>query len=401
MSDKSTKPVILSIDDTPANLITLGAALGEDFDMQMASSGAIGLALAGKSPPDLILLDVMMPEMDGYETLRRLKADPALASIPVIFITALTGSDAESAGLALGAADYITKPINVEIARRRISNLLERERLRKEVVAQRDHLEEVVAARTLALSIAKEEAESANRAKTVFLANTSHELRTPMSAIVGMTELARRRATDPKQVDYLDKVSRASAALLALINGILDCASLEANQLTLEHRPFKLAGVVENLAGLFEGQALQKGLLLSFEIEAGLANQSLLGDPLRLGQILQNLTDNAIKFTAQGFVIVELGLVEETASAMQVRFGVRDTGIGISLADQRRIFDNFEQADGSLTRRYGGSGLGLGLCRQLAGLMGGEIGVDSQPGTGANFWFMARLQKADAAAMPD
>ena len=401
MSDKSTKPVILSIDDTPANLITLGAALGEDFDMQMASSGAIGLALAGKSPPDLILLDVMMPEMDGYETLRRLKADPALASIPVIFITALTGSDAESAGLALGAADYITKPINVEIARRRISNLLERERLRKEVVAQRDHLEEVVAARTLALSIAKEEAESANRAKTVFLANTSHELRTPMSAIVGMTELARRRATDPKQVDYLDKVSRASAALLALINGILDCASLEANQLTLEHRSFKLAGVVENLAGLFEGQALQKGLLLSIEIEAGLANQSLLGDPLRLGQILQNLTDNAIKFTAQGFVIVELGLVEETASAMQVRFGVRDTGIGISLADQRRIFDNFEQADGSLTRRYGGSGLGLGLCRQLAGLMGGEIGVDSQPGAGANFWLTARLQKADAAVMID
>ena len=140
------KPNILAIDDTPENLLTLGSALGSEFRLQIATSGAMGLALAEAAPPDLILLDVMMPEMDGYETCRRFKADPRLRSIPVIFATALGDSVAESAGLALGAADYITKPINVEIARQRIRNLLERERLRKEVEDQRDHLQELVQA---------------------------------------------------------------------------------------------------------------------------------------------------------------------------------------------------------------------------------------------------------------
>ena len=152
----NAKPGILAIDDHPANLLTLGAALEADFDLQFATSGAEGLALASEMAPDLILLDVMMPEMNGYETCRRLKAEPRLCSIPIIFVTALGDSAAESAGLALGAADYMTKPINVAIARQRIRNLLERENLRKEVEAQRDHLEELVQARTLDLSIARQ-----------------------------------------------------------------------------------------------------------------------------------------------------------------------------------------------------------------------------------------------------
>jgi PAS domain S-box-containing protein len=152
----NVKPRILAIDDNPANLLTLAAALEADFDLQFATSGEAGLALASQMAPDLILLDVMMPEMNGYETCRRLKAEPRLRSIPVIFVTALGDSAAESAGLALGAADYMTKPINVEIARQRIRNLLERENLRKEVEAQRDHLEELVQARTLDLSIARQ-----------------------------------------------------------------------------------------------------------------------------------------------------------------------------------------------------------------------------------------------------
>ena len=145
------KPCILAIDDTPENLLTLKAALGSEFRLQFATSGAMGLALAEAAPPDLILLDVMMPEMDGYETCRRLKAEPRLRSIPVIFVTALDDSEAEGAGLALGAADYITKPINLEIARQRIRNLLERERLRKEVEDHRDHLEQLVQVRTAEL----------------------------------------------------------------------------------------------------------------------------------------------------------------------------------------------------------------------------------------------------------
>ena len=210
------RPRILAIDDTPTNLLTLGAALEADFDLQIATSGAMGLAMATKAPPDLILLDVMMPEMDGYETCRRIMASPALRTIPVIFITALARIETESAGLTLGAADYITKPINVEITRQRIRNLLEREQLRKEVELHRDHLEELVQARTLALSVAKEAAEAANRAKSCFLANMNHELRTPLTGMMGMSELALRRATDPRQKDQLTKAVLCSRRLLAI-----------------------------------------------------------------------------------------------------------------------------------------------------------------------------------------
>ena len=397
----NAKPKILAIDDTPANLMTLGAALGDDFDLQIATSGAAGLVLAAEMVPDLILLDVMMPEMDGYETCRRLKAEPQLRKIPVIFITALGDSNAESAGLTLGAADYITKPINVRIARQRIGNLIERESLRKEVEARRDHLEQLVQARTLSLSIAKEAAEAASQAKTVFLRNISHELRTPMSAIMGMNELALLRATDPKQVDQLGKLKLASKQLLALISDLVDISALESNQLSLEQDKFTLAGVFERLSGLFAAEARDKGLAWGFETTPGLAGLALLGDAPRLEQVLLNLIENAIKFTATGSVSVAALVAEESVLDVLLRFEVRDTGIGIEPADQRRIFNLFEQADGSPTRPYGGTGLGLALCRQLAGLMGGAIGVDSQPGAGSLFWFTARLRKAESVAMVD
>ena len=394
-------PAILAIDDTPENLLTLMAALGSEFRLQFATSGAMGIDLAQAAPPDLILLDVMMPQMDGYETCRRLKADPGLGSIPVIFVTALTESDAESAGLVLGAADYITKPINVEIARQRIRNLLERERLRKEVEEHRDHLEELVQARTVALSIAREAAEDASRAKTIFLSNISHELRTPMTAIMGMTELALLRATDPKQADHLETVERAAAQLLALINNIVDIAALETNRLGLEQNRFALGSVLDALSGLFSQEAANKGLALSVVADPALADLPLLGDPLRLGQILQNLSANAIKFTSQGGVSVAASLAEETPTDVLVRFEVRDTGIGIASQDQKRIFNLFEQVDGSSTRRYEGTGLGLALSQRLVELMGGSIVLESQPGSGSVFDFSVRLGKTgDPAAKP-
>jgi signal transduction histidine kinase len=393
-------PKILAIDDTPANLFTLGAALAADFDLQIATSGASGLALAAESPPDLILLDVMMPEMDGFETCQRLKADQRLKNIPVVFVTALSEVAAEAKGLTLGAADFITKPINVEIARQRIRNLLEREGLRKEVEAQRDLLEARVEERTAALSIAKEVAEAANRAKSTFLANMSHELRTPMNAIMGMTALALRRATDPRQVDQLDKVTQASQHLLAVINDILDISKIEAERLTLEQIAFTLGGVLENLNTLLRQKAVEKHLQLSVDIAPELARQTLQGDPLRLGQILLNLTGNALKFTPQGSIAVRAERIEESTTEVLLRFEVRDTGIGISREEETRLFRAFEQADGSTTRRYGGSGLGLAISKRLVEMMGGCIGVDSQPGVGSVFWFTARLNKSASNEAP-
>ena len=393
----SPVPRILAIDDEPDNLYTLGSALAPEFGLQIAVSGEQGLKLAASNPPNLILLDVMMPTMDGYEVCRRLKADPALRNIPVIFLTALGEFKAELSGLELGAADYLTKPINVSLTRLRIRNLLERESLRKEVEARRDHLEQLVQARTLSLSIAKEAAEAASQAKTVFLRNISHELRTPMSAIMGMNELALLRATDPRQVDQLGKLKLASKQLLALISDLVDISALESNQLSLEQDKFTLAGVFERLSGLFAAEARDKGLAWGFETTPGLAGLALLGDAPRLEQVLLNLIENAIKFTATGSVSVAALVAEESVLDVLLRFEVRDTGIGIEPADQRRIFNLFEQADGSPTRPYGGTGLGLALCRQLAGLMGGAIGVDSQPGAGSLFWFTVRLRKPDQA----
>ena len=391
---KSTKHKILLIDDTPLNLQVLTAALAADFELQIATSGPKGLALAESHRPDLILLDVMMPGMDGHETCRRIKSSPLLQQVPVIFISALGQTGDESAGLALGAADYLAKPINVDIARQRISNLLEREDLRREAEQARDHLEDVVLARTFALAIAKEAAEAAHRAKTLFLQNMSHELRTPMNALMGQMDLLLFTATDARQVVQLDKANRAAEDLLGLITRLFDMTVLEAGQLTLESKPFKLPLVLDGLSRLFEPEAESKKIRLNIHCDPALTGLKLQGDAMRLGQILVNLVGNALKFTEQGTVSVMVTLTEQSATDALLRFEVRDTGIGIAQHQQKQIFGLFEQADATTRRNFGGAGLGLPLSQQLVALMGGQLGVDSQPGAGALFWFTARLPTA-------
>ena len=248
--------------------------------------------------------------------------------------------------------------------------------------------------RTAALTVAKEAAEAANRAKSTFLANMSHELRTPMNAIMGMTDLALRHATDPKLRDQLTKVAQASRHLLHVINDVLDISKIESERLTLDRTVFRIGEVLENLVSLIGHKAMQKGLKVRIDLAPGLSDLALVGDPLRLGQILLNLGGNALKFTEQGSITVRLRPVEESPTDMLLRCEVQDTGIGIAPADQQRLFIAFEQADGSMTRKYGGTGLGLAISKRLAQLMGGEIGVDSQPGQGSNFWFTVRLGKA-------
>ena len=389
----TTRPRILVIDDTPENLKLLIAALKIDFDLQMSTSGAQGLAYASQAAPDLILLDVIMPEMDGYETCRRLKAAPELKNIPVIFITVLAEPDEESAGLGLGAADYITKPVNVEIARKRIGNLLEREQLRKEVEVHRDHLERLVEARTEALSIAKEAAEASDRAKTAFLGTVSHELRTPLNGIFGFTELALRRVTDEKVTEYLVKLQKASQRLADVFTEILDITDIEANRLTLESNEFDLAALLEKVEQLYASEAQQKGLQFFISCPPELSTIRLIGDPMRLGQVLQGMVSNSIRFTEHGSVIVTVKKDLESGTDLSVCFNVEDTGIGISPDDQLKLFQAFVQVDGSYTRKYGGVGLGLAISRHLVTKMCGTVGVKSQQGVGSTFWFTARLQK--------
>jgi signal transduction histidine kinase/ActR/RegA family two-component response regulator len=257
----------------------------------------------------------------------------------------------------------------------------------------RNHLEELVRERTAALSIAKEAAEVANRAKTAFLANMSHELRTPMNGVLGMIELSGRRMADPKGAEYLEKAKHSANRLLTVLNDILDLGKIEAERMRLEEIPFRLSSVLGNLRTLFGHAAARKGLTLVIDLPGDLEDQPLRGDPLRLEQIFTNLVGNAVKFSETGEIRVRLRALAQSAEEVTLRVEVEDQGIGISVADQERLFAAFEQADSSMTRKYGGTGLGLAICKRLVHMMKGEIGVESHPGRGSTFWFSACLAK--------
>jgi len=280
-----------------------------------------------------------------------------------------------------------------------ITDITARKQALDELRSHRDHLEEAVRERTAQLAEATQRAEVANRAKSEFLANMSHEIRTPMNAILGMSYLALASELNPQQHNYVQKVHRSAESLLGIINDILDFSKIEAGKLDMEIIPFDLGNVMDDIANLVGMNAEDKGLELLF-VEPPQLPKALVGDPSRLRQVLLNLGNNAAKFTERGEVIVAIEVLEQDDASVQLRFEVRDTGIGMSADEQRSLFQPFSQADASTSRRYGGTGLGLVISRHLVHMMGGEIAVDSAPGRGSRFHFSLRfgLQREGAQA---
>jgi signal transduction histidine kinase/ActR/RegA family two-component response regulator/HPt (histidine-containing phosphotransfer) domain-containing protein len=339
--------------------------------------------------PDLILLDVMMPDMDGFQVCERLQQEEVTRAIPVIFVTARTDAASESRGLALGAVDFIHKPLRPDLVQARVRLHLELARRARALEAANQALEDKVAQRTQDLMDALQRAEGAARSKTDFLARMSHELRTPLNAVIGLSQVGLREEAAGRAAQSLyPRILSAGQHLLRVVNDVLDFSRIEAGKCTVESQPFDLASTVAQAAQLLEPQALAEGIALHVDWSPGPRPQ-VMGDAQRIQQVLVNLLSNAVKFTEKGQVRLRVSSVD----ARHV-FEVTDTGIGLTPEQIARLFQPFEQADSSSTRRHGGTGLGLVISRHLAREMGGDITVRSTPGQGSSFTFTVTLPEA-------
>jgi signal transduction histidine kinase len=406
---------VFIVDDHPENIKILDQFLREQgFRVLIAQDGLSALQKIPKALPDLILLDVAMPAMDGFEVCRHLKQHEATRDIPVIFMTALAETEHKVRGLAAGAVDYITKPFQQEEVLARIQTHLTLYRLRHILQMQNQELaakNELLQKQAAVIEQHAEQIEQTNvelaraaQQKDEFLASMSHELRTPINVVLNMAELLQEgiygQLTNDKQIRAIQIIEESSQHLLAMINDILDIAKSGAGRLAIELQPIYAHEVMESTLTLMKQLAHRKHLQLHHYCDPQV--DIIQGDPRRLKQILVNLLGNAVKFTPE---YGEIGLeIRGAPERRQVRLCVWDTGIGIAPEAQPRIFEAFTQIDSGLARQYNGTGLGLAIVKRLVELHGGTIELDSQPGQGSRFsvvlpWHPA-ARPAPAASLP-
>ncbi len=322
---------------------------------------------------------------DGHAQLIRFVSVPVIEKDKVVMLTGVGNSTATYDEFDLESVQLLSNDI---------WRIVQRRRDQQDLIQQKALLETRVAQRTDALAAASKRAETANIAKSAFLANMSHEIRTPMNGIIGMANILRREGITPQQAKRLDTIDTSAQHLLSVINDILDLSKIEAGKFELEEAPVVVSSLMANVSSILAERAKAKGIHLL--IETGHLPHNLVGDPTRLQQALLNYATNAVKFTEQGTVTLRVLKQEETDDSVTVRFEVEDTGIGITPETMSRLFSAFEQADNSMSRKYGGTGLGLAITRRLAELMGGEVGADSTAGAGSTFWLTVRLKKGPA-----
>ena len=396
---------ILIVDDQQINLNVLRAFLiQQNFEVRIAENGERALKVLERYRPEVILLDVMMPGLNGFETCRLIKKTPDIADIPIIFITALDSVADKVTAFEAGGIDYITKPFQqhevltrVKVHVTLLRQKLELEQAKAELTETNRQLEKAVArANEMA-----EKAEKANQAKASFLANMSHEIRTPMNSIIGRTHLALDNPLDAETQSHLKMIAVSSDNLLTLINDILDFSKIEAGALRIVNRPFDLRDTVKSCVKTIQilVDDKDKALEISVRIEPMVA-KAIKGDDLRLRQILLNLLSNSVKFTEKGDISIFVDQLEATDDLIRLQFQVKDTGKGIAPDRQQYIFNKFTQENETTTRLFGGTGLGLAICQQLCRLMGGDIEVDSVPDKGSVFTFTLCLQPCGMDELP-
>ncbi len=406
---------ILIVDDNKNNLFTLHTLITEHIEANIfqAESGAMALKILLKEKIDLIILDVQMPEMDGFETARTIRSRKKSQHIPIVFLTAAYKTEEFICkGFEVGAADYLTKPIDTsqlisrirtylrfleqerqykqELERKvqeRTAELLESNKLLKQEILERKHIEE-------ALKYAKEQAETANLSKSQFLANMSHELRTPLNAIIGYSEMLEEEAADLELVDFLPDLQKIHAAgkhLLGLINDVLDISKIEAGKMDLFVETVALETLISEVESTVQPLVEKKSNTLTVSYSDSLGTMQT--DMTKLRQMLLNLLSNAAKFTESGNLLLEVKRHSQEDGDW-VKFSVTDNGIGMTVEQQKRLFQPFTQADASTTRRYGGTGLGLAITKKFTEMMGGTITVISEFGQGTTITIALPVQGA-------
>lgn len=403
----ATEPInILIVDDNKNNRFTLRSLINEHFETHIfeAQSGETALKILLKQKINLIILDVQMPDMDGFETAQFIRSHRKTQHIPIVFLTAAYRTEEfRKKGFALGAADYLTKPIDAAQLLSRIQSyirFLEQEQQYKQeleckvqertakLLAANKLLEQEVTERKkieTQLSHAKEVAEDANRAKSYFLANMSHELRTPLNAIIGYSEMLEEFAGDVSQEDFIPDLRRIRAAgkhLLDLINGVLDLSKIEAGKMTVFLESFELKAFLDEVVDTVQPLLEKKANV--FQVEYFCLPDKIHTDRTKLRQMLLNLISNANKFSEQSVILLQVSC-DPRRGGEEISFCVTDDGIGITEEQKSRLFQPFTQADASTTRRFGGTGLGLTITKQFAEMLGGGIRVSSEFGYGSTF----------------